>query len=680
MSNSAKNVEVLAPAGGKEQLYAAVRSGADAVYFGASDFNARRNAENFSDEDFSDAVKYCRIRGVKTYIALNTLVFDKELPKLLSTLSLIHKSGADGVIVQDMAVASIVKKYFPSLSLHASTQMAVHNVSGAKELQDYGFKRIVLARELSLKEIEKICSEIQIETEAFVHGAHCMSVSGMCYMSSVFGGRSGNRGLCAQPCRLNFKNDKREYALSLKDMSLITHLAELKNAGVNSFKIEGRMKRPEYVAAAVNACREGLEGKAPDINALKSVFSRSGFTDGYLTSKINGGMFGHRQKEDVTAAKAVLPELKRLYAKERKSVEISVKFSLKANENAALVLSDGKNEVKVFGDVPETAERVSLNEESAKNSLLKLGDTPFFCRDFICDIEPGLIIRVSALNGMRREACDKLFEKRAQTCREEIYFPLPVFDRAENKKAPELRLRFGFAAQFFEMPDCDRYIMPLKEIYYHRELISEKLSAELPALIFPADEERISGMLTELKKAGLKTAVAENIGAVRLIKDAGLFVSGGAQLNILNSLALREYEALGCLDNTLSFELGFSDMKKISGEGKTGFIAYGHLPLMRFRSCPERDETGCGECRGRAVITDRRGDKFNLLCSGKRFSTLYNPIPLYSGGLTEPKTEFRTLFFTYESKEHCKKITETYLSGKKTDFPVTAGLYNKELL
>jgi len=519
-----------------------------------------------------------------------------------------------------------------------------------------------------------------METEVFVHGAHCMSVSGLCYMSSVFGGRSGNRGLCAQPCRLNFKNDKREYALSLKDMSVIEHLERLKAAGVGSFKIEGRMKRPEYVAAAVKACRDRLDGLAPDMDALKGVFSRSGFTDGYLTSKVNGSMFGYRRKEDVTAAGAVLPELKRLYDKERKSVELKIYFTAKAGEKALLILNDGKNEVRASGPVPEKAEKVSLTGESAKKPLLKLGDTPYYCGSFFSDIEPGLMLPVSALNAMRREACDRLTEIRGRSPLNDVNVIPPRFEKKTIRTEKSLRLRFGFYSQYFETPMCERYVLPLREIYSHREIISDRLAAEIPVLVFPADEERTLKMLEELKKEGLKTALAENIGAVRLIREAGLEITGGAHLNILNTLALREYEALGCLDNTLSFENNFSDIGKISGEGKTGYIAYGHLPLMRFRSCPQRDENGCGECRGRAVITDRRNEKFTLLCSGRRFSTLYNPIPLFTGGMKEPETDFRTLYFTYETRERCEKITETYLSGKKPDFPATAGLYNKNLL
>ena len=683
--------EILAPAGGMEQLEAAVRSGADAVYFGASGFNARRNAENFTDEAFLKAVSYCRVRGVKAYITLNTVIKDSELSEFARTLALVAESGADAVIVQDLAAAAMVKQYYPSLRLHASTQMAVHNVCGAKLLEEYGFSRIVLAREMSLKEIETVCAAVDTEIEVFVHGAHCMSFSGLCYTSCAFGGRSANRGLCAQPCRLNFKNDRREYTLSLKDMSLVEHLEALAAAGVCSFKIEGRMKRPEYVAAAVNACREKLAGREPDTETLRSVFSRGGFTDGYLTSRVNGRMFGHRTKEDVTAAAGVLRQLARLYDKEYKRVKIDLSFSLLPGAPAALRISDGVHTVSVSGPVAETAVNAPLTPEKAAAALTKLGDTPYFCDSPACEIAPGLMLPASALNAMRREAVEQLSAMRAevpavQDRTEELLRSLETGDGGVSQHgsafvSPQLRLRFQSASQFFALPECERYILPLFGLLARPELMTlGEFAAEVPVLTFPGDEAKTLEALTSLKEKGLKYAVAENIGAVRLIREAGLIPSGGAHLNITNRLALTEYEALGCADNTLSFELSFGDMANLHGSGKTGFLAYGHMPLMRFRACPARDDKGCGECKGSAAVTDRKNETFRLLCAGRRFSTLYNPVPLYTLGLREPDCDFHTLYFTYESKEECIAVARAYLAGQKLPGPVTAGMYNKQLM
>ena len=298
--------QILAPVGGQEQLEAAVRCGADAVYLGTKGFNARRNAANFGDTELDGAVRLCRTRGVKVYVTVNTMVLDAELASLEETADEVARSGADGVILQDMAAARLFERRWPQIHRVASTQTAVHNTDGARFLEDAGFQSFVLARELSLAEMEKILNAVRIPAEAFVHGAHCMCVSGMCYLSSVLGGRSGNRGLCAQPCRLDWRCGGGDHVLSLKDMSLMKHIRELADIGVETLKIEGRMKRPEYVAAAVTACRAARDGEPYDETALRAVFSRSGFTDGYLTGRPDADMFGFRTKEDVTGADGFL--------------------------------------------------------------------------------------------------------------------------------------------------------------------------------------------------------------------------------------------------------------------------------------------------------------------------------------------------------------------------------------
>ena len=685
MANVPAKPEILAPAGGREQLEAAVRSGADAVYFGASGFNARRNARNFTDADFFDAVRYCRVRGVKANITLNTLIKDDELPAFAQTLSLAARAGANAVIVQDLAAAQAVKKDWPMLRLHASTQMAVHNVSGARLLAEYGFDRIVLARELSLREISAIADAVEIELEAFVHGAHCMSFSGLCYLSCMLGGRSANRGLCAQPCRLDFKNDRRGHALSLKDMSLVDHLEELKNAGVCSFKIEGRMKRPEYVAAAVDACRKALDGQTPDTDTLRSVFSRGGFTDGYLTGRVNGAMFGYRTKEDVTAAAAVFKPLQRLYDREFPRVPLTMALRVCKDEPLTLTVSDGEHPVTVSGGVPETALNVPLTPEKAAASLLKLGDTPYDCDSPEIMLDGGLTAPASALNALRREAVERLSGLRGAAPEvPDNTGALAARAAALPKSVPgqrALRLRFQTAAQFFTLPECERYILPLFVLNAHPELLERgEVAAEVPVLLFPGEEAKALEALKALKGRGMEYAVAENIGAVRLIREAGLTPTGGAHLNITNRAALSVLEGMGCRDNTASFELHFDDIARLRGSGKTGYLAYGHLPLMRLRSCPQRDERGCGDCRGTASLTDRKNEVFPLLCSAKRFSTLYNPVPLFTGGLQEPAADFSTLYFTVESKPECIALARAYLSGQRPAGRVTSGMYQKKLL
>ena len=309
-----KKIELLAPAGNLESLLAAVHSGADAVYFGYGELNARRNAKNFDEDSLREASRICKERGVKMHMTVNTMVYDREYEQVMRTLEIACRYGIDALIVQDLGVAALVRKAAPEMPMHASTQLTVHNLSGALEAKQLGFSRVVLAREMSRSEIAAIASQAQIETEVFVHGALCMCVSGQCYMSSVIGERSGNRGLCAQPCRLPFSSGRKGdsgYALSLKDLSLAHRVQELVQLGVDSFKIEGRMKRPEYVAAAVSQFKQALEGQQADMDLMAAVFSRSGFTSGYFDGKLGREMFGTRQKEDVLSAAGVLGELAR---------------------------------------------------------------------------------------------------------------------------------------------------------------------------------------------------------------------------------------------------------------------------------------------------------------------------------------------------------------------------------
>lgn len=673
--------EILAPAGAREQLEAAVKSGADAVYFGTPSFNARRNADNFGGEDFISAVHYCHERGVKVYVTLNTIVKDTELNELYDTTELIALSGADAVIVQDAAVYDTVKNCCPSIYIHASTQMAVHNVSGAKMLDEMGFDRIVLARELSIEEIKKISSSVNAEIEVFVHGAHCMSASGMCYMSSALGQRSGNRGLCAQSCRLNFKAENREYALSLKDMCLAGRLRELEDAGVCSFKIEGRMKRPEYVAAAVDTYRKALDGENYDIEALKNVFSRSGFTDGYAAGKRTLDMFGYRTKEDVTAAQGVLSTLKNIYKDEYKRTALEMSFSAKENKPAELTITDGVNTVTVTGSVPEKALRLPMDEAYASKSLLKLGGTFYYCDKLTCDIDEGIILPASSLNALRREAVEKLTDIRGRAKKHRFVRPADNFPIIAKSNIQRLRLRFRKAEQIVDDEKAELIILPVNEINDSLiERYGKKLCAELPALIYPADEERIRKRLEDLSSKGIKKAYCGNIGSMYMAENCGLEPLLSPLMNIMNSKAIAVYNSLGVRDVTLSFETSFELINKIKSKCRTGFFAYGHLPLMHFRCCPMQTAKGCGSCTGERELTDRRGDKFTVLCENRRYSVLYNPVPLYTGDKKMPSVDFAVLYFTNETKEECADIINSFEERKSLPCRRTAGLYDKILL
>ncbi len=678
-----KKPEILAPVGGKEQLEAAVRSGADAVYLGTKNFNARNSAENFDESSLSEAVKYCHARNVKVYVTMNTLITDKETDEVVNEIKMIAASGADAVIIQDLGVAALWKKYCPSMPLHASTQMTIHNVAGAVQAEELGFKRLVLARELSLEEIRKIAEGTKAEIEVFVHGALCMSVSGTCLLSSMIGSRSGNRGRCAQPCRLDFKCGGREYALSLKDLSLVDKVNELADAGVSSLKIEGRMKRAEYVASAVTAVRKSLAGEKYDEESLRAVFSRSGFTKGYFLGQRNLEMFGYRRKEDVTAAAGVLKNLAQLYKDEIRKIPVDIKFFADA-DGISLTVSDGVNTVSVYGEKPQTAQTKPLDGEFAEKCFSKLGGTIFFVNSFESEIGENLSVSASVMNSMRREATDKLYELRAVAIPYEITEP-EASSRVSSAgySSKTVRVRFEKFPQSFDDEKIEKIILPVSEILRNPECVTlygRKLVCELPFLVFAENEETFLSVLGKVKSLGVRNVLADNIGTLAMARNLGFNVHGGHGLNVLNSVAFAEYEKLGASDITLSPEISMASVGRITSRVRKGILGYGFLPLMRFRACPAQGKNGCGDCKGLTVITDRRGTDFYNICSAKKYSSLLNSVPLYIGDKPYDGADFVTLYFTFEKKETCLRIFECFINKKSPEMRKTGGLYYRELL
>lgn len=400
-------LEILAPCGSPESLDAALNTGADALYLGLSSFSARRNAANFSFEELCEGVKKAHRQGVKVYTAINTLIFDDEFKELEKAIIQVSQAKADGVIVQDLGAAALIREIAPELRLHASTQMTITSAKGAEFALKQGFSRVVLPRELSFREIKEITSNVDIETEVFVHGALCVCVSGQCLLSAVIGGRSGNRGLCAQPCRLDYRCGNRENVLSLKDLSLIDHLKALEEAGVTSVKIEGRMKRPEYVAAAVSQCRTVLDGGRADTELLRSVFSRSGFTQSYFDGTL-ADMQGIRCKEDTENTAEALAEIRLLYRQPRKRYTVDIYVEIKRNTPVLCRGKTGNITVKVKGGIPQEAINKSLDKQEVAERMGKLGGTVFEAGSISCDIDEGLSLSASALNGLRREMITKL--------------------------------------------------------------------------------------------------------------------------------------------------------------------------------------------------------------------------------------------------------------------------------
>lgn len=683
-----KHAEILAPAGGEAQLRAAVLCGADAVYLGLRGFNARAGAENFDENTLPQTVGWCHARGVRVYVTLNTLVTDRELPQWLHSLDAVAAAGVDGVLVQDLGLAKIIRQRYPTLPLHASTQMTIHNLAGARLLEEMGFAQVVLARELSKEEIAAICAGTSMRCEVFVHGALCMSVSGQCYLSSVLGERSGNRGRCAQPCRLDFKSHGRGYALSLKDLTLTDRLRELEALGVASFKIEGRLKRPEYVAAAVTACRQSLAGEVPDLETLQSVFSRSGFTDGYYTGQRDLTMFGTRTREDAAAAAEVLGKLSALTRNEVGRLPVDMVLTMAPGEPATLAVTDGTHRVEVAGEVPQTALTRPTDEELARRALEKCGGTPFYLQNLTCHIGEGLMLPLSALNRLRAAALTALAEARS------VVVPYPQAPaaagepagRARPTGAPRLGCRLAAAAQMTPAirRGGGRLSLPLHELAERPELLetgAERWVAELPAFCAPQQEEAVMRALRKLKEQGLTAALCGNLGSLLMAREAGLRIIGDYGLNIINSPAAQQAAALGCDEITLSFECERNAARNIHSPVPIGVIAYGRLPLMLLRNCPGKTAAGCGDCRGINHITDRRGENFPLQCQNRQYTHLLNPRPLFlSDRLPEwDFCDFLTLRFTTETPAECDAILEMYQTGAAPAEPFTRGLYYRTL-
>ena len=670
--------ELLSPAGSKESLVAAVRAGADAVYLGVGMFNARRNARNFTIEPTDDAacfsleeaVSFCHTRGVKVHLALNTLVRDRELSEAMRIAEAACACGVDALIVQDRGLARLLRAAAPAMPLHASTQLSCHSPAGVEALRKAGFSRVVLAREMTKREIAA-CRDLGCELEIFVHGALCMSVSGQCELSAMLGGRSGNRGLCAQPCRLPFAVGhaprEGEAALSLKDQSLYGHLDEIRDLGVASLKIEGRMKRPEYVAAATAVLRRLLDGETPDVQLtedLAAVFSRSGFTDGYFTGKRDASMFGSRRGEDVASA-AVLSRLSRLYDRETPRVPITLTLT---DAPLTVTADDGEGHCVSVTAPPDTPllER-ALDADRTAAQLEKTGGTPF-AATAIVKATPS--VPLSAVNALRREAVEALAAQRGRARPVAYTASTPPHAALPSGLLSGLVARAERAEQVTQ--GADAWVVPLgcvpKTAYW---------GVEIPRGLF-GREDTVAATLKEAKENGASFALCNNVGAVPLATAAGLSPVAGAFWNITNPEALSAAAEDGAEAAIVSFELTFSQLRFAEKGGCTGLFAYGRQPLMLLRNCPISAASGCAHCDGDGSLTDRTGAKFPVRCAGG-CSELLNAVPLYlADRLSDlPKTAFRYLHFTDETPERVAEVLREYRDGGTPPSGFTRGLYKR---
>lgn len=676
--------EVLSPAGSYESLVAAVRSGADAVYIGVKQFSARRNADNFDMSDFVDTVSYCHIRGVKVYLTLNIMLKQSELSSALAVAYDAYKCGVDAVIVCDLGLASLINQHIPNLQLHASTQMTIHSPSALPLLKKMGFTRVVVSREMSKLELAEFCQKakaLDIEVEAFVHGALCMSVSGQCLMSSVLGARSGNRGLCAGPCRLPFvAEDGTGYDLSLKDLCLYEYVNELKELGVTSFKIEGRMKRPEYVSAATAACRQAIDNGTVEpqlFDTLQKVFSRSGFTDGYYKGALGRDMFGTRTKDDVISAADTYAYLHSLYRVERQNVPIKMTAQILLDRPMTLTITDGKNTVTVTGDIPQIAKTKALQKDTAADSLTKLGGTAYYCEDINITLDDNLFAAASSLNSLRREATERLDNCRAKFTPTEYTLP-PITTNGNLNGKKSLITRFADVTQIPQNLSGIKAVILPYECEFPTDL-EVTFVAELPRYI--TDENRIINRLNTLKRQGIEWVYCGNLALIEIAKNMDFKILGATGLNVHNNECINTLKQMGVGAVMLSAEFSLSELKSIDAQIPVGIFAYGRLPLMLTRNCPIKNGKTCAECGGKSVLTDRKGMQFAVRCR-EGYSEVLNSVPIYMADRLDetPAVDYLLLYFTDETATECQDIINNYISGKSFGSDYTRNLYYKNLI
>lgn len=679
--------EILSPAGGPESLRAALTSGCDAVYVGG-EFSARRNAENFTRDELKRAVYECHSRGVKLYQAINTVYFDDEKKRVEDELGYAAEIGVDALIIQDLGVLETVKRCCPEMPLHASTQMTIHTPLGALWAKRAGFKRVVLSRECSATDIKKI-SSVGIETEVFVHGALCMSVSGQCYLSAMIGGRSANRGFCAGACRLPFSAKGKlngDYALSLKDLCAYDALGALSAAGVTSFKIEGRMKRPEYVAAATSQCAAALKTGSWDKKLLESVFSRDGFTNGYI-EKPDSKMFGFRTKEDYLSEKNALGAVHDKMRAECKRYKARFSVEIRRGERIRLTAcSDDEITAEVLGEIPETAKKRETSESEVVERIEKLGGTQYESGGVKVSLDGGLFVSAAGLNKLRREAIDALDRKRyeKQTSRRS-------FQRVGGSKSyrthgenPTLRISAEKAEQIKDIwRRAELLSLPFEQIKRAGEIPAEKLCMTLPRLT-PGDAEvSLIEKIDEAYAFGIRDFLLQNLSHIELLrklreKDAEVRLHGFFGLNVTNSEAIEALENVGLSDVTLSFELSAGRIQRIKSTLPIGAIVYGRLPLMLTRLCPIKAAAGCGGCRGELV--DRRDERFRVFCRKKDgYFELLNSKPLYLADRPISGVDYGWFMFTDESADECARVLGDYENSRPRDPEFTRGLYYRRL-
>ena len=664
--------ELLAPAGDREALLAAVAAGADAVYVGGKSFGARAFAKNFDIPELEDATRYCHLHGVKLYVTVNTLVFDKEMTDLVEYARQLWRIGADAIITADLGAIRAIKRAVPELEIHASTQMSVHSTDGAIAAARLGCTRVVPARELSLENIKRMVKDSPTEVEVFLHGALCVCHSGQCLMSSMVGGRSGNRGECAQPCRLPYNNNRA--VLSLRDLSYADHVTELIESGVASLKIEGRMKSPEYVYTVTSIYRTLLDGHrnatSGEKDRLARVFSRGGFTDGYLLGKTRDGMTGVRSERDKENTRELA---ERTFEPIRVDVKASV--TIKLGEPSEMTLYNEHKSVTVTGAAPVEAINAPLDSDGVRSRLSKMGNTYLSLspNDIDLTLDGGVNLAPSALNALRRDAaeafqsCERKMPDNTTPCNKNalgkpskkrksaVFYDTRAYS-ATVKKSPHLLSGF------------DIVFLPLVKLLEMGEVTN---GVYLPPIIFDTEWDKIRPMLDVAVSRGVKYALVGNIGHIQPVREAGLVPVGDFRLNVTNALSLDQYRELGVEDIILSAELTVPMARDIGG----GVISCGRIPLMITERCFIRDVADCDRCAKNSVtLTDRTGARFPMMREWEHRTLIFNSTVTYMGDkrdeLRRSGLSWEHFIFSSESADEIADLIGRYEKGAQLTSPV----------
>ena len=688
-------LELLAPAGSMDALKAAVQNGANAVYLGCGSFNARQSAKNFTPQTLVEAVKYCHVRGVQVHLTLNTLVTDRECDDVTAMIRHAAQNNVDAFIVQDLGVVQLCRQIAPHIPIHGSTQMTVHSLPGVLLCAAMGLQRVVLSRELNREEISYICKNSPIEIEVFGHGALCMCYSGQCYLSAVIGGRSGNRGRCAQPCRQSYGYGRWEnkYPLSLKDNCLVGYVKELEAMGVASLKLEGRMKRPEYVATVTAVYRKAIdEGIVTQsmMDALYAAFNRQGFTDGYYTGKIDKRMFGIRQ--DTLDDAEFLQAARQSYETgETQLVDLQFRAVVTVDGSSLTVMDPEGRTCQSIGPMPQRALRVPLTGEMLAQRVAKTGGTPYRCVQVRTRVDPGLTISAAAINAMRRDVLNQLTALRARREEKPIRNPKPVPMIRGSRGLPGLTVQVTTREQL--TPNLLNTETAMLYVPMHllmadpnmtlRLVERGRLAVALPRVVHDPEMAKLQQDLSTLRQWGVRDALVGNLGLIIPAREAGMRIHGDFGLNVFNSISMNVMKSLEIVSAVPSFEMTLPQIRDLSKAVSAELIAYGRLPLMLTENCLIRGRTGECTCQTETSVklTDKTGADFpiikdgdscrSVLLNGKKLSWLDRQEDLNKLGLWALR-----LYFTTENSREVDRVLGDYLNPQPFDpGSCTRGLY-----